>query len=148
MMHSFKKYPALYNNKPKIDSVYKIPNKYFSLYQMTGNLILDKIITPVSPKSVFKLYSINDSIDVELVMAPKIDYNLSYLNLAINQDYKNITFLAKTTKQFRIKMYDSPDLYMLSIFEVSQGGVEVIVQQVLFSKSNYSITYMMPFNLK
>jgi len=147
-MHSFKKYPALYNNKPKIDSVYKIPNKYFSLYQMTGNLILDKIITPVSPKSVFKLYSINDSIDVELVMAPKIDYNLSYLNLAINQDYKNITFLAKTTKQFRIKMYDSPDLYMLSIFEVSQGGVEVIVQQVLFSKSNYSITYMMPFNLK
>jgi len=148
MMHSFKKYPALYNNKPKMDSVYKIPNKYFSLYQMTGNLILDKIITPVSPKSVFKLYSINDSIDVELVMAPKIDYNLSYLNLAINQDYKNITFLAKTTKQFRIKMYDSPDLYMLSIFEVSQGGVEVIVQQVLFSKSNYSITYMMPFNLK
>ena len=148
MMHSFKKYPALYNNKPKMDSVYKIPNKYFSLYQMTGNLILDKIITPVSPKSVFKLYSINDSIDVELVMTPKIDYNLNYLNLAINHDYKNVTFLAKTTKQFRIKMYDSPDLYMLSIFEVSQGGVEVIVQQVLFSKSNYSITYMMPFNLK
>jgi len=148
MIRSFKKYPALYNDKPKMDSIYDIPNKYFSIYQMTGNLVLDKIITPISPKSVFNLYSINGQIDVELVMAPKTDYNLSYLNLAIDQDYKNVTFLAKTTKQFRIKMYDSPELYMLSIFEVNQGGSENIVQQILFSKNSYSITYMMPFNLK
>jgi len=147
MIHSFKKYPAFYN-KSKIDSIYNIPNKYFILYQMASNLVLDKIITPISPRSVFKLYTINDSIDVELVMTPKIDYNLNYLNLAINHDYKNVTFLAKTTKQFRIKMYDSPDSYMLSIFESNQGGFENIIQQVLFSKNSYSITYMMPFNLK
>ena len=148
MINSFKKYPALYNNKPKMDSTYKIPNKYFSIYQMTGNLVLNKVITPVSPKTMFKLYTINGTVDVELMITPKIDYNLSYLNLAINGDYKNITFVAKSSKTFRIKMYDSPEYYMLSIFENSQGGVETIIQQILLSKSSYSLTYMMPFNLE
>lgn len=148
MINSFKKYPALYNNKPKMDSIYKIPNKYFSIYQMTGNLVLDRVITPVSPKTMFKLYTINGTVDVELMMTPKIDYNLSYLNLAINGDYKNITFIAKTSKTFRIKMYDSPEYYMLSVFENNQGGVETIIQQILLSKSSYSLTYMMPFNLE
>jgi len=148
MINSFKKYPALYNNKPKMDSVYNIPNKYFSIYQVTGNLVLDRVITPVSPKTMFKLYTINSTIDVELMITPKMDYNLSYLNLAINGDYKNITFIAKSSKTFRIKMYDSPEYYMLSVFENSQGGVEIIIQQILLSKSSYSLTYMMPFNLR
>lgn len=148
MKFSFKKYPALYNDKPKMDSVYNIPNKYFSIYQMTGNLILDRIMSPVSKKYCVELYSINATTPVELVMAPKIDYNLSYLNLAIGGDHKNITFIAKTTKKFRIKMYETPDYFMLSVFELNQGGVELLVQQVLLSRSTYSLTFMLPFNFK
>lgn len=147
MLNSFERYPALYNNKPKMDSVYKIPNKYFSMYQMTANPVFDRVITPVSPRTMFELYTINGTIPVEILITPKIDYNLSYLNLAINGDYKNITFLAKTTKTFRVKMFDTPEYYLLSIYENQFGGSEIIIQQVLLHKNTYSLTYIMPFNL-
>ena len=72
---------------------------------------------------------------------------IARFTLAVDRDYKNITFLAKSRKTFRIEIFMFPDLFHIAISERDHNSVWEIFQQVLVSRVTYTITYLRPFNL-
>ena len=80
-------------------------------------------------------------------MQTVIIINNTYIFIIVNNDTKNPTFLVATRKAVKLKFFEAPDYYVLSLFEMSLECEDRLIQQVLFSKTTYSLTYLLPFNI-
>lgn len=143
------KYQALDNFQPAMDKYYShIPNKYYQIMNLYDERyqLYNFEMNPSKYLSVKELYRINGTIPVEVLMNPAEDYDAFVINLAIDRDYRNITFLAKTRKMFKLQIFRFPDLYHISIEEKNELGQYNIIQQVLISRKDYVLTYLRPFN--
>jgi hypothetical protein len=148
MIQSYLKYPALTDYCSTMDPQFNIPNKYFTVFNATSTLKFNSTISPDVPKFIYQLYTINNTIPVELYMTPKINYSDSFLMLVLNKDYKNGTYIAKTKKSFHVKLYDNPTFYLVTVYENDyRQDNDKLLQQILIDKNSYSVTYLMPFDL-
>ena len=117
-------------------------NLFDSNYKLT-----DFELNPSKYMSVRELYKINGTIPVEILMNPAEDFDAYIIGLAVDRDYKNMTFIAKSRKTFRVEIFKFPDIFHIVISEKDQVSDWNIFQQILVSRESYTITYLRPFNL-
>lgn len=144
------KYQATDLYLPVMDKTYNtIPNKYFNIMNLfdSNYKLTDFELNPSKYMSVRELYKINGTIPVEILMNPAEDFDAYIIGLAVDRDYKNMTFIAKSRKTFRVEIFKFPDIFHIVISEKDQVSDWNIFQQILVSRESYTITYLRPFNL-
>ena len=140
------KYPGF--NELPIDQVYGIPNQFFNIYNMSVNKIQQFEISKQNHDITKPLFNINSTVPVELYVRPELNFSDYSVFIIVNKEYSKPTFLAKTRKDLIVNLYDTPNSYLLTIYEKDFNCNPYIIQQVIISKTDYNITYLLPFNNK